>query len=247
MILRQLLDDVLSRRRIVGDPATFALLRKFAPGKAAELNELEAEAIARKAAPEHRVTEDAPVSREALQEILLHHRVASIEEIESLLARGNLSIAEARALRHLAAQLIADKRNARLANRNQNDEWIAKVLGTFRTPFGDLTQAEVTALESIRIQATHAIQGCQEHKKNRCRCWADARTRLFELRMAGDKSPLGVAALAVWNSLESLASTYKPPEPEPPEPRYSPPRTDIPNSELMTPFNWRYWKTSHGN
>src|SRR5882724_771586 len=49
--LRELLDDVLSRRRIINDHSTFDTLRHIAPDKTKELNDLEGEAIGRRTQP----------------------------------------------------------------------------------------------------------------------------------------------------------------------------------------------------
>jgi hypothetical protein len=87
-----------------------------------------------------------------------------------------------------------------------NEEFIAKLLGTYRTVYGDLSRSEVARIESIRIEAERSIAACKQHKKERCRCWARAREELFELRRSvGEKTPLAISALALWNSLEALA------------------------------------------
>jgi hypothetical protein len=94
--IQTLLDDVLSGRRVIHDPATFRLLRKFAPDKTAELNELETQAhkIQTNAAPAAQNTMPKPrnaihLTRNDLEGILHHGQSATIDEVEWLLAHAN--------------------------------------------------------------------------------------------------------------------------------------------------------------
>jgi hypothetical protein len=74
------------------------------------------------------------------------------------------------------------------------------------TRYGDLTQAEISSVEAIRIQAMKAIHQCKDHRRERCSCWRSAREALFELRcQTGEGTAISMAALAVWNTIEAVA------------------------------------------
>lgn len=243
--LQRLLDDVLSGRRIIADNQTFKLLRRFAPDKEGELRCLEAEAMSRQcveqASPTRKgergsASNSLPLTRDDLHAILEHRRITTVDEVEWLLAHGNdlrISSTEKVELRQMASRLRADQHCPGARNGDRTDEFIAQVLGTFRTPFGDLSREEVTRLESIRVRAVRAIQDCDQHHKENCRCWADARTQLSELRRSGDKTPAGAAALAVWNSIEDVTRNR----------HLESPNTEQTEGPPGIIYNWRYYKT----
>jgi hypothetical protein len=217
--LAKLLEDVLAGRRVVSDASTFRLLRRFAPHKSSRLDELEEQARRSRSADD---TATAPLAasrsgapsihltRSDLTGILEHRRSSTIDELEWLLAHGNdrevrLTTTEELELRNLLARQILD-RFLRARGVNRNEEFIAVTLGTYRTAWGDLTKAEIELLESIRAHAYSAIFACADHRREHCACWRDAREQLFGIRSrAGEDSALANAALAVWNSIESLA------------------------------------------
>jgi hypothetical protein len=242
--LQNLLDEVLSGRRVIHDPATFCLLRRFAPDKAVELNALEAQTGRRQTndAPAtqntvRKATNDIHLTRNDVERILHHGQPATIEEVDWLLAHANdlqimLSYVEETELRNVATRMLADRHVLEARARSRGDEVIERTLGTFRTPYGDLSQGEVAHLEQVRLKAIQAIKTCMEHQRQRCACWKDAREALFEIRRAaGEKSAFGMAALAVWNSIEEFARC----------------RTDPTNNQSSEPppgimYNWRAYK-----
>ncbi len=259
--LRQLLDDVLDGRRVVNDRATFNLLRQIAPDKAAKLNTLEGEAIGRRTIrfitpvdrlksimeerhertvkPQPTAAEtDHPLTRTDLEEILARRKVPTTEHIERLLSVARelrLTSTEADELRSIAARLQADARLARISRQAHNEEFIANILGTYRTVYGDLSQAQVMHLEGIRTRGVSAIKACQDHNKDRCRCWAFAREELFESRSkAGEKSAIGMAALAVWNTIESFARNR--------DQHAKVPTESEPGLQPGITYNWRHFK-----
>lgn len=156
---------------------------------------------------------DLKLTRSNATDIIAKRRTARIEEIEWLLAHANdpqlqLSSAEQFELRTLAARLQSDRTCGQASQ--QSEKFVVQVIGTYRTPYGDLNRSDVAQLESIHTSAERAIAACRKHDSERCVCWREAREQLFELRRtAGDKSPLGLAALAVWNTIESLARDRK--------------------------------------
>jgi hypothetical protein len=237
--LQNLLDQVLSGRRIIRDPATFRLLRQFAPERTVELNELETAALNEQTTratqnPMSKPCNALHLTRNDVEGILHHRQSTTIDEVEWLLAHGNdpqlmLSYVEESELRNVATRLLADRHIAEI--RGRNDEFIARILNTFRTPYGDLSQAEVTRLEQLRLQAIQAVKACTEHQRQRCGCWKDAREALFEIRRTlGEKSAFGMAALAVWNTIEEFARNRTEPNNQPSEP---PPGIT---------YNWRHFK-----
>ena len=153
-------------------------------------------------------------------------------------------------LRQAASKLAAQTRQSAERRRPPNpaDEFITKTLGVFQTTYGDLSRAEVEQLNGIRMRAAQAIQNCQKHDKERCRCWADARTELFELRRrAGEKSAVGMGALAVWNSLEALATTRDRQQEQFPQTNVSgmSPQVQLEvTGRAVNPYNWRFWRSS---
>lgn len=118
-------------------------------------------------------------------------------------------------------------------------------MGIFRTQYGDLSAAEIQLLEAIRLKAVAAIQECREHQKHRCQCWAEARTRLYDLRVrTGQGSTLALAALGVWNTLEILARTREDRETaQAPQANISPQvAAEITGLPQPCKYNWRYYK-----
>lgn len=243
--LQALLDDVLAGRRIVRDPATYRLLRKFAPDRAADLDELERPAgHALEVTPHVQETvttakEEICLTRADLELILRHRRSTTIREVEWLLSNAKglqLSPDEELDLRALAARLLADKHTG-AGSRTRTDEFIARTIGTYKTPYGDLDQHDIARLEQIRLNASDAIQRCTDHKRERCECWKTAREPLFEIpRSASEKSPIGMAALAVWNSIEATARNRRvetqSPATEPP------PASCITGARISVPSIW---------
>jgi hypothetical protein len=236
--LRELLDDVLSRRRAINDRSTFDLLRHIAPDKTRELNDLEGEAISRRTLPtitaveriklelesrSPKQGESEPVhqdptvalTRTDLDDILQGRRYASPSELEWLLSHKRELRIDSRTefdLRAIASKLSAKARQSdQRRPASPADEFITKTLGIFQTAYGDLTRDDVEKVESVRRSAAKAIFECRNHTVDRCRCWAFARTDLYQIRvLMGEKSALGIAALAVWNSLDALAATPRP-------------------------------------
>ena len=161
--------------------------------------------------------------------------------IEWLLAHARdhdlqLTSKEEDELRAMAARIQADARLLTTTHQALSEQFINNLLGTYRTVYGDLSPSEVACIESIRIEAEHAIAACQQHEKDGCRCWASAREHLFELRRnAGEKTPLGISARALWNSLEALARD-----------RHSDPQSSTtqaePGVQPGITFNWRHFK-----
>lgn len=233
--LQTLLDDVLCGRRVVRDPTTFRLLKRFTPDRAVELNELEVQISKTHDTPKKQNTmkKEHNLTRRDVEAIYRQERPTTIDEIEWLLAHANdprilLSVTDETRLRSLATRLLADQHIAEA----RTDEFAAKTLGIFRTSHGDLSQAEVTRLEQIRIQAAQGIQGCKEHRRDRCLCWKAARAALFEIRQAaGEKTAFGMAALAVWNWIEEFARSRR--EPTDSQAKEPPPG-------IM--YNWRAYK-----
>jgi hypothetical protein len=240
--IQTLLDDVLSGRRVIHDPATFRLLRQFAPDKTGELDELEAQTgktqINAATATENTMPKPRNtihLTRNDLEGILHHGQSATIDEVEWLLSHANdprlmLSYTEEAELRNVATRLLADRHITEA--RAGNNEFIARNLNTFATPYGDLSRTEVARLEQIRLKAIQAVKSCTDHQRQRCVCWKDAREALFEIRRAaGEKSAFGMAALAVWNAIEEFAR--KRTEPKNNQPSEPPPG-------IM--YNWRAYK-----
>ena len=271
--LRELLDDALSGRRTINDRATFDLLRQIAPDKAEQINRLEGEAISRRTMPtittveriKHEMEQPqqttptppgSPVTppiqkltRADLTDILQKRRAATMTEIEWFLANARdhplqLTSGEEHDLRAMAARIQAQAIVTSVTRQALNDEFVAQVLGTYRTVYGDLPQSDVARLEKIRAEAERAIATCERHEKERCRCWSSAREQLFDLRRnAGDKTPLGISALAIWNTLESLARNRKIETTAPPTATLSPQaQADISGAPVPNAYNWRYWK-----
>ena len=262
--LSDLLNDVLAGRRVVNDRATFDFLRQIAPDKTTQLNRLEGEAIGRRSvhfiSPVERIRRQmeepqqtpAPVpspthtpeklTRADLEDIIAQRKSTTMTQIEWLLAHARdyelrLTSNEEDQLCAMAARIQADVRLACATRQAVNEEFIAKLLGTYRTVYGDLSPSEVARIESIRIEAERAIAACQQHKKDRCRCWAPAREQLFELRRnVGERTPLGVSAHALWNSLEALA-------PDRHTGAHSTPSIDSePGVQPGIIYNWRHFK-----
>ena len=161
--------------------------------------------------------------------------MASSEELDWLLTHAkdyDLQSWEEHGLREMAVRIAAERHSAAMPNHAEH--FLVGTLGILKTPFGDLSAAEVELLQAIRLRATRAIQECDHHQKERCRCWRDARDQLFELRRRhGEKSPVGFASLAAWNSIEQLARTRGDRNAEPHAP---------PEATGMSPYNWRYYK-----
>lgn len=261
-LLHNLLDDVLSGRKVISDRAAFDQLRQSFPDKANELNRLEGDAIARRsehfitsverlrreldqpgsssAQPSASTTPSAQLTRVDLEDILKKRRSPTMAEIDWFLTHAKeyelrLSTSEEYELRQLAARMQAQARLATVVNQAQSEEFIARVVHTYRTAYGDLTQAEVDQLESIRTKAEQAIRSCKDHQKERCRCWSAAREMLFNLRQkVSDRSPLGISALALWNTIEALARNRNV------ESQTSPPMTE-PAPGII--YNWRHFKS----
>ena len=220
-ILDQLLDDVLAGRRSMSDPSTFRLLRRFAPQKTAELNELEATVMSPRnsTAMEKNNSKQSHaalgtsirLSRNEMEAILSQERPTTLEEVEWLLAHVDdynvqMSETEELELRNVAARLLANRHIADVRARHHNDEFIANTVGTFATEYGDMTRDEVDQLETIRVKAIQAINICDDHQKWRCACWRSAREELFELRSnTGEGTAVSMGALAVWNSIDAVA------------------------------------------
>jgi hypothetical protein len=251
--LAQILEDVLERRRVVSSPSTFRLLRRFAPHRTAELATLQAEAVVRKAETPAPVAGngkgngstsaiDPPIllTRNEVQAILSAERPASVDEIEWLLAHADhhevlLSETEEMGLRNIAARLLANKHVAEVRRQQHNEEFIAQTLGTYSTQYGDLAREDVTRLEAIRVQGLHAIQKCIDHRREKCSCWRHAREALFELRcIAGEGSPIAMAALAVWNSIEDVARSG---------PRVEHPLAEQEDGPPGIIYNWRHFRS----
>lgn len=251
-ILAELLAEVLAGRRTVKHPLTFRLLRQFAPERAAELNELEA---ASRVAPipmtleeedsakNARTKQQTPIrlTRNEMEAILRRQRPTTVEEIEWLIAHGddhNLQVSQTEELelQNLAARLLASKHISDVRARQQNDEFIAKTIGTYRTEYGDLTRAEVEQLEAIRARAVQAIAKCDNHQKWRCACWRSAREELFDLRsIEKEGSAVSLGALAVWNTIDAVARARSPAQNTVTDQHDGPPGII---------YNWRHFKAS---
>ena len=134
-----------------------------------------------------------------------------MDEIEWLLAHADhhevlLSETEEMGLRNIAARILANKHIAEVRREQHNEAFIAQTLGTYSTQYGDLAREDISRLEAIRVQALQSIQKCNDHQRERCVCWKHARQALFDLRcIAGEGSPIAMAALAVWNTVEEVA------------------------------------------
>lgn len=240
--LQLILADVLAGRKQLKEPQSFHLLSEYAPGSKAELDRLEGEArnhqereLMGKVKPQS--PSSIRLTRHDLDAILHERRITTIEEVEWLLAHAGdndlqLSEVEELELRNVAARLLASRHIADTRMRNQNDEFIAKTIGTFATQYSDLSQEEIAKLEAIRVQAVKAVNDCKEHKTHRCVCWKAAREALFNLRCeAGAGTPVSMAALAVWNSVESSARDR--------------PQQNITHQAEPPPgivYNWRHFK-----
>jgi|SRR5215831_2364541 len=249
--LVQLLDDVLAGRRIIRDPATVRLLTQFAPHRIGELERLQGANSSvvlnpmtidkEDTATKSHADQDSSIrlTRNEMEAILRQERPATIEEIEWLIAHGNdhnvqLSDTEELELQNVAARLLASRHIAEVRARQQNDEFIVKTLGTYRTEYGDLTRAEVEQLEAIRVKALQAIAKCDDHQKWRCACWRSAREELFELRcVSGEGRAVSMGALAVWNSIDAVASD------RPPLQKSIADQQDGPPGII---YNWRHFK-----
>lgn len=192
---------------------------------------------------------DEQLTRASLEDILNNRRRPTMVEICWLLAHARdyelqLTSGEEEELRRMAARIQAEARLPAATRQATSDDFVVKTLGTYRTAYGDLSQSDIARLEAIRTEAERGIARCQDHKKERCRCWMGAREALFELRRAGDKSPLGIAALAVWNSIEALARNRNIEPPPPPPPPLSPQaQADIFGTPVPNVYNWRYYKS----
>jgi hypothetical protein len=177
------------------------------------------------------------LTRNDLEGILHHRQSATIDEVEWLLAHANdprlmLSYTEETELRNVATRLLADRHIAEA--RAGNNEFILRNLHTFATPYGDLSQSEVTRLEQIRLKAIQAVKICTDHQRQRCSCWREAREALFEIRRsAGEKSAFGMAALAVWNAIEEYERTHR---------RVANPEETQPEPPPGIMYNWRAYK-----
>lgn len=239
--LTKLLDDVLAGRTQLQDPLSFRLLREYAPDKTDDLKRLEQEALERQQ-PKPMTNQQFPspirLTRNEMEAMLSGQRPATIEEVEWLLVHGDqhnvqLSETEELELRNVAARLLANRHIADARTKNHNAEFIAKTIGTFTTEYGDLTRDEVENLESIRVRAVKAIHDCKDHRRERCACWKPTREELFDLRCkAGEGTPVSMAALAVWNSVEALARD------RPQQPSSNDQTEGLPGIV----YNWRYHK-----
>lgn len=194
--------------------------------------------------------EELRLTRADLEDFLNNRRRPTMVEIEWLLAHGrdyehklNLTTGEEEQLRAMAARIQAEARLPVATRQAANDDSVVKTLGTFRTANGDLSRSDVARLEAVRMEAEGAIAVCKNHARERCRCWAPAREALFELRRAGEKSPLGICALAIWNNIEALAQNRNIEPPAPPPPPLSPQAAvDLSGGPVPNPYNWRFWK-----
>jgi hypothetical protein len=240
--LESILNDVLAGRQDLKEPSSFLLLSEYAPGSKDELDRLEEEARNReerevmgKVKPQSQ--DSIRLTRHDLDAILHERRITTIEEVEWLLAHGgdhglHLSEVEELELRHVAARLLASSHIADARMKDHNEEFIAKTVGTFATQYGDLSESEVARLEMIRTEAVQAIQRCKDHSSRRCLCWRSTREALFNLRTeTGGGSPVAMAALAVWNSVEAFA-------------RDRPQQNIIDQTEAPPGivYNWRHFK-----
>lgn len=245
-VLKQLLDDVLTGRRVIQDESTFRLLRRIAPDKAAELDRLEVEAAdGKQMQVEHKPNFAPPpaadpiyLTRDDLNAIIHCRRPGTVDELEWLLAHSGdlhlqLSDTEELVLRNLTARLLANRHLAEVRALEPGDDFIMRMIGTVRTKYGDLSREDIAQLQTIRLQATQAIRQCQDHKRQRCSCWKHAREALFELRCrTSEGSAVAMGALAIWNAIEALARN-RPPE-RPVTEEGEPPPGIV--------YNWRHFK-----
>ena len=194
------------------------------------------------------------LTRDDVDQILANKRSATVEEIEWVLshcndARLSISSVDEYHLRHIAARALADQHVAQIRRGiDPSEEFEVKTLGLYPTQYGTLTAEEVQRLEAIRMKATAAIRDCAEHKRERCRCWAEAREQLYVIRRDfGEKSAMGMAALAVWNSVESLARSRSDPPPQPPVVLNISPQvaSDILGGPAPNPYSWRGYKSTY--
>ena len=240
--LQSILEDVLAGGKQLTQPSSFNLLREYAPDKKSELDRLEQVGIAQKecesvAKKQTHAPQPIRLTRNDLDSILHERRVTTIEEVEWLLAHANdhnvqLSEVEELELRNVAARLLASRHIQDARSSHHNEEFIAKTIGTFSTKYGDLSQAEIAKLESVRTQALKSIQDCREHKTERCACWKTTREALFNVRNdAGPGTPVSMAALAVWNSVEAFARD-----------RPKPSTADQTEAPPGITYNWRHFK-----
>lgn len=240
--LQSILEDVLAGRKQLAQPSSFNLLREYAPDKKSELDRLEQAAIAQKeselmAKKGTVVPQSIRLTRNDLDAILHERRVTTVDEVEWLLAQAgehNLQLSEVEELelRNVAARLLASRHIADARMKNHNEEFIARTIGTFSTQYGDLSESEIAALEAIRQQALKSIRDCREHKSDRCACWKRAREALFNLRNeVGPGTPVSMAALAVWNSVEAFARD-----------RPKPSTADQTEALPGITYNWRHFK-----
>jgi hypothetical protein len=182
-------------------------------------------------APDARPEPNLNLTKKDAEEIVAERRPASLEEIEWLLRhaqdyRLRLSNDNVYSLRRIASRLSAQARSGG-QGVDPSVEFLVTVLGHLPTEHGTLERSEVEQLRAIRFTAARAIQACTHHMSERCRCWSDARTALYAIRCrAGEASPLGIAALRVWENLEQLAAASRDTAPQP-----------------ETPYrNWQSWK-----
>ena len=177
------------------------------------------------------------LTRLDLEAILRKRRGVTLAEIEWFLGHSKdyrilLTNVEENELRSLAIKLCVEARNA-TTRRTASEEFLVRNVGVYATPYGDLNESEVRQLNTIHLAASRSIQVCDHHQRERCDCWRDARERLYELRQS-DRSAVSTAALAVWNSIESIARSAK---------RDTQPLTEPEIQAGFTPFNWRHYKS----
>jgi len=70
----------------------------------------------------------------------------------------------------------------------------------FQTTYGDLTRDDVEKVESVRRRAATSIFSCRDHTIDRCRCWAFARTALYEIRAAMGEERAWALRACVWKA-----------------------------------------------
>ncbi len=193
------------------------------------------------------------LTREDVDAIIANRRSATVEEVEWVLSHGNdarigLTTVDEFHLRTIAARALADRHVAHIRRATDpSEEFEVRVLKLYPTEYGSLTAEEVERLESIRLKATAAIQNCSEHKRERCRCWSEAREQLYTIRCdCGEKSAMGMAALGVWNSVERVGRDRSDP-PQPPLILNISPQaaSDILGRPAPNPYRWQGYKSTY--
>ena len=145
------------------------------------------------------------VDRDEVQEIIQRKRIASSEELQSIITNAKeygLTRSERDQLSVDLTIQIAQARRNRGRPDDPNARFIAQILNLIETPFGLIDRS---FLEDSLVAASQNICRCKRHQPPRCGCWSAQRAALLQFLSAeAEKSAEGWAAARIYASLEEL-------------------------------------------